>query len=499
VKFFYTIPTLFLACTLQGQTSNADAISPPEKTFLALVQQDTVSNAVCYLPRKYNIGIENPDTGRLVLVKTGRKISFILEGTHRVYRPDPDRRGKLERWDNTIFTGDNFGTMVFTRKDTICQYGGAGYWRHRNFITWYNEPSKGWEFLQGEMGVENIRTPYQYDSSLDALIVLGSQYINYEERKASYRNSVYRYDFPTRQWSETGTLRNSVPGHAEPIPDGDIIAATKYGTLVRQGPGFILIDLAGNRIGQLSPAFNAALLQVMGDGVRDDASRPLIIHLKDTLHVIRERDRKTEHLRLRLSTSDLKAFLPQAVYRQVDTARWITILLFLLPLSAIGIFIFRRMRAGKAPDHEEQTDVLAQTAGTQEETVPKKENGIVPADSDVLPRDQPSINPSALSIFRNSLPSADWKLFTSLIRSSADGSTMDADQINYILGVSQKNPMIQKSNRSLAVTRINRSFMQCTGHTAELIQRKRDDIERRTYNYFIEKGLAMEVQRNLQA
>jgi hypothetical protein len=294
-------------------------------------------------------------------------------------------------------------------------------------------------------------------------------------------------------------LRNSVPGHAEPIPDGDIIAATKYGTLVRQGPGFILIDLAGNRIGQLSPAFNAALLQVMGDGVRDDASTPLIIHLKDTLHVIRERDRKTEHLRLRLSTSDLTAFLPQAVYRQVETARWMTILLFLLPLSAIGIFIFRRMKAGKAPDHEEQTDVFAQAAGTQEETVPKKENGIVPADSDVLPRDQPSINPSALSTFRNSLPSADWKLFTSLIRSSADGSTMDADQINYILGVSQKNPMIQKSNRSLAVTRINRSFMQCTGHTAELIQRKRDDIERRTYNYFIEKGLATEVQRNLQA
>ena len=68
---------------------------------------------------------------------------------------------------------------------------------------------------------------------------------------------------------------------------------------------------------------------------------------------------------------------------------------------------------------------------------------------------------------------------------------METDAINKILGVSNKDAEIQKARRSNAITRINNTFTQTTRRNGLLIQRERDDVDKRVYVYFIPTDLAL--------
>ncbi len=62
---------------------------------------------------------------------------------------------------------------------------------------------------------------------------------------------------------------------------------------------------------------------------------------------------------------------------------------------------------------------------------------------------------------------------------------MDTDAINKILGVSHKDPEVQKARRSMSITHINNTFSQTMKINGLLIQRVRDDEDKRAYLYFI--------------
>jgi hypothetical protein len=64
---------------------------------------------------------------------------------------------------------------------------------------------------------------------------------------------------------------------------------------------------------------------------------------------------------------------------------------------------------------------------------------------------------------------------------------MDSNTINKILGVSSKDPIVQKARRSMSITRINNTFTQTMKLNGKLIERERDSFDKRVFRYFISK------------
>jgi hypothetical protein len=470
-----------------GQPVKSEALGDAESRFLKLIQSDTSSNTACLLPRGFNLGIQNPDTGRLVLLKKERLNLFVLEGTHRVYILEWGRPGGLRRVDKTYFTGDNFETMAFIRKDTVHEYGGAGRWTYRDFITFFKASEGEWELFLRSKGLENRWVPHTYDPDRDALYILGSRSVRHTDWKCIYRDSAYRYDFKSRRWETLGAANPDFPLRNRPITQEALVVRTPMGDLFREEGTFLLVDLAGNRIARPRRRWSDSLSSILIDG---EASAR--IHLNDTLHVLSTGGTATHH-RLRLSMDDFEPFRQSAVYRSStayrSSIRW-AVATAGAAVAGLVLWIGRKrmtmrpmglptqMPAEKvAEDREESTG----DHGIGKE--PLLESGTPVPTTDRISRHE-------VEELRKHLSSIEWELLTILAESTVAGKNLETEDINKAIGVSQKDPSLQKSRRSVVIGRINRVFAQCTGRPDGIVIRERDQEEKRKFNYRLDEHMA---------
>ena len=116
--------TVFLLLGTKLTIAQSDPLNPEERYLLSLLVRDTSTVTVAYLPHRFAFGIKPRFTQQhLILVKDRKKTYFLVNGTYRVFVPDPaDPLSRLLRIDSTLFEGDNFLMMAFTRKDTLFQF-----------------------------------------------------------------------------------------------------------------------------------------------------------------------------------------------------------------------------------------------------------------------------------------------------------------------------------------------------------------------------------------
>jgi len=65
--------------------------------------------------------------------------------------------------------------------------------------------------------------------------------------------------------------------------------------------------------------------------------------------------------------------------------------------------------------------------------------------------------------------------------------TVSIEEINKILGLSEKNESVQKKNRSDAISAINRKWTISQKNTLSLLLRKRTESDKRSFEYYIHK------------
>jgi hypothetical protein len=448
-----------------GQRKNVRSLSDAEVAFLQLVETDTTSNTVCLLPRAFNLGIQNPDTGRLLMLKQRRLNLILLEGTHRVYVLEAGRSQSLRRLDKTVFFGDNYESMPFLRKDTLHAYAGTGRWTRRDFITVFLKDEGGWEVMLRSNGLENRWVPHAYDAERDALYVLGSSSVRHSDWKSVYRDSAYRFDFNTRRWETLGTVDSEFPLNPRPFSRETLVAKTSLGDLYRDDGSFLLVDIVGNRTAVPNIAWADSLSRILGD-----AGPSARIHLKDTLHIIGTQESGI-HRRIRFASEDLQPFREGSVYMSVKESDptgpvWIATAASLL-VAACSWLIMRRTRSANTDDRKNGS----------------AESAILPTEPSEPSIGSPETLRQGLEEMRKHLSVMEWGLLNILARSTLAGRHLKTEDINKAIGVSHKEASLQKSRRSVVTGRINRVFTQCTGRSGELVVRVRDGDEKRRYNY----------------
>ena len=72
-------------------------------------------------------------------------------------------------------------------------------------------------------------------------------------------------------------------------------------------------------------------------------------------------------------------------------------------------------------------------------------------------------------------------------KKNAEEDPMQIDLVNKIIGVSNKNESIQKKIRSEIINEINNKWKILQKTNRNLIVRKRSDLDKRTFEYWLEK------------
>jgi len=70
--------------------------------------------------------------------------------------------------------------------------------------------------------------------------------------------------------------------------------------------------------------------------------------------------------------------------------------------------------------------------------------------------------------------------------SSVQGKTTSIDELNKILGVTQKSIEIQKKQRSDTIISINKKYSLIVGRHSYIIERKKNEFDKRSFDYFID-------------
>ena len=456
-------------------------LSAHEREFLKLVTSDTSSHSVCYLPKGYGFGLEDREDGRLVMVKSGHKVFFLRDGTHRVYTlegREPD--WSLRRIDSSVHAGDNYHMMAFERKDTLYEYGGYGFWQTRDFFTRYNGQAGGWEFLTGGEGLPNELVYHCYDPRDDRFYVLGSlSSLHHPQPHKLFRDSAYRYNFNTRRWENLGAIRISIFEARNLGPKPLFIAPTPFGMINGHTSALKLIDIRGNRLCRLreETADRYRRGEDGDDSFPDDYS--LSVYLADTLHILRSDGDRVMHERMRLTQYDFDTTHASEIYTtavgggSADGGRaWISILSVITLMGLSAYWISRRSRRRMKRPQASPPPAVPESSSEPE----------------------PSESSSGIAYFLDSLTAGDRVMLEELVRCSRAGHAMDAATMNRALGVSNRDPVTQKSRRSSCLARINQAWLQVMKSQDPLVFRERDETDKRAFLYRIPKPLLRELE-----
>lgn len=493
LTFTRCLQLLLMLFPFYGTAQSSQKWSKPEEELASILLEDTVSHTISYLPKGYWFGLPDRSHGKLVLLKDGSRNYLLRDGTHQVHLLEKNK-GKLQarRLDSSVFAGDNFLMMAFMRKDTIYQYGGYGFWNTRDFFMRYRVANRDWDFLSGGTGLPNELNYHYYDATSDAFYVIGSISSSHHPfARKILVDSVFRYDFKSRQWASLGKIRDDFKELDSRRNDPMAFCFTSYGFIDCRTFAVKLYDIPQNRILEPNNRVIDNLFNVGKNERLYDERYRLFIMLSDTLHVLLGKDDSISHTRIRITSKDFNENLPQRIYTPVDAGSDFDLnstsgflLIMLLPLAGwAGFRLYRtrngRLKGTKHPDRSEPSS----TESIEEEML---HPSYMSNPEDPKPSLQLQESEEDVTFFRSQLNPTELALLDMLLQETLSGNTADIHAINKTLGVSSKDASLQKARRSIAINNINSCFRQTFKVEDNLIIRERELEDKRAFVYKVD-------------
>src|SRR5258706_5469646 len=154
------------------------------------------------------------------LVRNDSGLHVVTSGTGRVYKVKRRTEGvEITRIDSTIYSGNNFGAVPFSYRDTLYSLGGYGFWKSNGQLRVYPPNKAEWEVV-----ALNTEIPFQSDYTFHwfwydlgkGLIFAGygppvDQGIKQREQKQLVKiDSVAVLDLQRMEWTRLGMLSEFV-------------------------------------------------------------------------------------------------------------------------------------------------------------------------------------------------------------------------------------------------------------------------------------------------
>lgn len=445
-KWLLLLVSLFSINSIRAE-AEADYITVKSTPFLKSILQR--SGSVCPMVNFEQpfgeVSIPFSEQRAQMLFKTPKYTYIFIPNTGRLYRlVNPmDTLYRFVRMDKTVAMFYNIGCYLFTIDEDIYTFGGYGFWKSNGILRKFNFKDREWDVvpLSDEIIAQtNPSKVLWYDIRKRVLMVPFQHVLNDGIRLKDFKNKKFNPDAYTLnladgEWKRIGRAsQRFVELFYNFAPSSTI--EDEHGQLVLGGNYIYWLDYSHNRVMTLT----------------DDALRQSIIRLlyhKERHQYMKDRKIYSYDYALQRMDSislDIDKFNGETFpiwYNPFSEYLWAGVpFLF---LTGGLFFYYRRHRSRpRSGPHPHQ------------------------------PNDQRLI-----------FTESERGLLRLLLEKAGEDRSVTIEEINYVLGLKEKNLGLQKKVRSDIINSINQKFTLATQEPEFLIQSVRSEFDKRYFEYYI--------------
>jgi hypothetical protein len=425
--------------------------------FLNILITSSDSSIVLRAPAQSFIQLDHPvlSIREQVAIKTPSNFYIGFSGAGRLYKQVAVNDSLLyfKRIDNNENINYNLGAFWFTSGENIYNYGGYGFWKSNGTIRGFNFKDVEWDVIPTNIEVFAPAFPISswYDVANNGLYVPYQQILNsgikgFQNADGVIQEGMMYLNFKSGNWTKIGKV---LPLYLNIIRNAKFKVYTSTGYLISDGEDVYMFNFLTNSV---SKNENRGLAQSI---IRIDYSN--VHYYKDGL--LNSYNPATGEMDTLVIDESKFAKEPDPFWEITFDIKTLWPVFIGIVLLIIVLFV----TAFTKPKKAKTTEFVMQSGQIKKIDI--------------------TFNQTELA------------LIDLLIEKSIQGATATINEINYVLGIKDKNLGMQKKVRSDVINGINDRFKYATQVDVSLILNVRSETDKRYFEYFMEKEQVKEVQK----
>jgi hypothetical protein len=432
----------------------------PHPFFERLVLQEGKLYPVSFTSEFKRVNIKSPilkSLGFEVLKLSGNKFYLHFYRSGKIYKLDSLRAADssliFKRIDHTWNYNYNIGSNLFSVRNDIYEIGGYGFWKSNGVLRKFNYKDKEWDVVVLD------REVFPHDMSLNGNVswIDSSERYFYVPFQRVVNDGIleqgdgkdfileaYRLDVSKNQWEYLGSTHKET---FKIFRNATMILSSAKGLLVSYTSRVYHMDFTTNKISVVEDASLAQSLSRLNYSFIRYYNRDWVYwynnnnQLYDSIYV------------------DKRKFVPLSMPVWEKSRLHYYVVGSSLLLVLLAVVINRRRQRN-------------QTASKKQTT-----------------------SPETILLEAHPFNETELTLLTLLVEKTEKGATATISEINYVLGIKDKNPGMQKKVRSDVINSINGKFKLLHKEPSQLIQSIRSEADKRYFEYLINPDLLSELQK----
>lgn len=471
---------LFIQSKLIAQ-SNIFALKSHEIELIQILLADSLHEANFNISSKtFNFGLDESLFGHFSILKNKKEILLQPIGTGRLYKVEQNSQGiYLKRIDKTVHSGTNFSAKNFFIHDTLYQFGGLGFWQIRGIMTQFSNETKQWELIKTNKAVtsyfvDNNDAVLHVENGLNpVLYVSNSYYLKYfpQQYEIESIDSVFSYQFNKHEWTTLGKLNPLLKKLLSDRKSREFEINFNEFYITQNRLDFYWMNFKNNQFGNVKSDFTTKLRYKWLSFYNEDNKAKNQVSFQflmgDKIYFIKH----IENEKLLFTTevfnkNCIDYSIVNPIYSNTNNPfkKFFTFIIkykefsIVLVLFLLSLLLIRRFLRYKGKLPLEVVTILNNN-------------------------------------FFTALTIVEKELIEELFNHHLKGEEVSTKLINKIIGVQQKDTLTQNKSRSDYFIRINQKFKMATHYSEPLIVKKRDQMDKRQYNYSLNSNYITDIEK----
>ena len=458
-----------------GQSElTSKSFSLAEHALLEFITTDSVNDlSLDLFKENLRFGVPAKLANGVSLLKKKGKIYLQLMGSGRLYQIQKQANGKYEliRLDSTFHTGSNFGSINFFYKDTLFKLGGVGFWKIKDYFTFFSNKTHEWELLSSKKGVTVYQSPDKgvlfYIDQLNGKFYLSNS-INQLDFPASLNTSFSDtcrvFDFKEKSWQNLGKVNPVL----KEILQKSLELKTTFGPFLIFHSDLELhwVNFATNQFGVFVKEKQAEFREKWLKIYKGRPEHMYQFAMGNQYYLIRiEKNGDLQYETITLNSKDFIDANAQPIYSNSLIVSFLTKIEPGKPIIG-NVFI---------------VIIVILIYSLYNKKIKKKKTPI-------------EIQSILYKNFYSALTAVEKELIQAIYELQIKQEQISIKAINKIIGVQQKDTITQNKSRSDYFLRINQKFKLATRASELLIVKQREETDKRIYNYNINNQFIEEIK-----
>lgn len=441
ITIFITFLLLFVTKCLAGEEKDLLLRAKKEKFLVDIFSRDgfiypAYGSANIFLHPSDPVYANKPQ----IIIKENNKFLITLGASGRVYQyeSEDDTSYLFKRLDNSLNQNYNIGGYYFTYNGKLFCYSGYGFWKNNGTLKVFNPKDGEWDLIpmQQEITPQLFQMGNSwYDPKTQQLFVPFQSKVNSgitgdENLRGVVSKGSFILDLKKFRWGRTG---NASEKTIELLTNGSYALSTSYGLLVNQGQDLYLFDYQKNTISKsTNVSLNQSLLRAHQKG--------FLYHYNNHIFHYSQSNGMSDSTLFTLEDFEL---IQEPIWeRHSDLPLLIGTSLSVL---LFGFFLYTTQQRKK--------------------------------------QDEPEMSIQTIRNYKIEFTDTEKSLLKMIWSKTIAGSSASIADINYILGIKDKNTGLQKKVRSDIFNSINEKYHFLINKKEPLILSVRSEADKRFFEF----------------